>query len=81
MRRRLTDWYLVEVSSPDDAATTGLALAALDVLGRHLADVRQRILTNTILADVEEQTRAAGVPPPVWLADLRASEKREGERG
>jgi hypothetical protein len=77
MRLRLTQWYLTEVAKADEAATVGHAVAALHILTRHLPETRRRIVTNTLLAEIEEAGQAAGVPPPVWLSDLRANEDGE----
>jgi hypothetical protein len=78
MRLRLTRWYLAEIAKTDDGTTAGHADAALYILTRHLPEARRIECVESLLADIEANTRAAGMAPPDWLAELRGDENGDG---
>ena len=74
--RKLAEWYVREARRQPVELTSQTALAALDLLTKHLPVARRAAAAAELVALLHRQ--CAGADPPPWLAELLAALPEHG---
>lgn len=78
---RLVLWYAAWDARTDGRLSFGRAAAMLAALTGHMPEPTRAQCEMLLVQVIREWTHGAGVPPPVWLAEMEQGEDDEGERG
>lgn len=71
--RKLAEWYVREAQNQPTQLTAETAVAALDLLTKHLPVARREAAAAELVAVLHRHGTDGSAEPPGWLRELRAT--------